>query len=49
LFVTILAASASTPTDDLTPPVEWLPVAGVQNNQVTIPVQGTARFYRLRK
>jgi uncharacterized repeat protein (TIGR02543 family) len=35
-------------TTSLTPPVQWTPVSGVINNQVTLPTQGTTRFYRLR-
>ena len=36
-------------TANLKPPGQWTPVSGVVNNQVTVPVQGTARFYRLRQ
>ena len=36
-------------TGSLTPPVSWAAVSGVVNNQVTVLLQGSTRFYRLRK
>jgi hypothetical protein len=36
-------------TPSLTPPLLWTPVPGVASNQITLPVEGTTRFYRLRE
>ncbi|MCI0536467.1 MAG: hypothetical protein L0Z50_14700, partial [Verrucomicrobiales bacterium] len=34
---------------DRLPATTWTPVAGVQNNSVSIPLGGDSKFYRLRK
>ena len=31
------------------PATSWTPVSGVQNNWVTLPIEGTSKFFRLRK
>jgi hypothetical protein len=36
-------------TPSLSPPVWWTLVTGVVNNRVTVPTEGTMRFYRLRR
>ena len=36
-------------TTRLVPPVQWFPVPGVVNNQLTVPGEGSTRFYRLRR
>ena len=34
---------------DRLPATSWTPVAGIQNNSVSIPIGGDSKFYRLRK